>query len=74
MPADYYAIPGCSTSRATPDVALLGMLEGNDENNVNQRKNTVDTINKIQMIDASLRRQIGRKSIHFYEKYYPEEN
>ena len=26
------------------------------------------------MIDASLRRQIGRKSIHFYEKYYPEEN
>ena len=35
MPADYYAIPGCSTSRATPDVTLLGMLEGNDENNVN---------------------------------------
>ena len=35
MPADYYAIPGCSTSRDNPAVALLGMLEGNDENNVN---------------------------------------
>lgn len=74
MSAEYSAIPGRSTSRATPDVALLGMPKSNDEYNVNQRKNTVDTINKIQMIDASLRRQIGRKSIHFYEKYYPEEN
>ena len=31
MPADYYAIPGCSTSRATADVVLLGMPKGNSE-------------------------------------------
>ena len=31
MPGDNYAIPGCSTSRATPSVALLGMPKNDDE-------------------------------------------
>ena len=30
MPGDNFGIPGCSTSRATPGVALLGMPK-NDE-------------------------------------------
>ena len=35
MSAEYSAIPGRSTSRAIPDVALLGMPKSNDEYNVN---------------------------------------
>ena len=31
-------------------------------------------INKIRMIDVRLKRQIGRKSLHFCEKHYPEKN
>ena len=72
MPGDNCAIPGCSTSRATPDVALLGMPNNDDEYNVNWRKNIVDMIAKIRVVDASLKRQIERKSLHFCEKNYPE--
>ena len=42
MPGDNCAIPGCSTSRATPGVALLGMPKNDDVYNVNWRKNIVD--------------------------------
>ena len=30
-------------------------------------------ITKIRVVDASLKRQIERKSLHFCEKHYPEE-
>ena len=73
MPGDNYAIPGCSTSRATPGVALLSMLKNDDKYNVNWRKNIVDMITKIRVVDASLKRQIERKSLHFREKHYLEE-
>ena len=62
MPRDNCPIPGCSTSRATPGVALLGMPKNDDEYNVNWRKNIVDMITKIWVVDASLKRQIERKS------------
>ena len=65
MPGDNCKIPGCSTSRATP--------KKDDEYNVNWRKNIVDMITKIRVVDASLKRQIERKSLHFCEKHYPEE-
>ena len=39
MPGDNCAIPGCSSSRATPGVALLGMPKNDDDYNVNWRKN-----------------------------------
>ena len=73
MPRDNCAIPGCSTSRATPAVALFGMPKNDDEYNVNWRKNIVDMITKIQVVNASLKRQIERKSLHFSEKHFPEE-
>ena len=73
MPGYNCAIPGCSTSRAAPIVALLGMPKNDDEYNVNWRKNIVDMITKIRVVDASLKRQIERKSLHFCEKHYPEE-
>ena len=73
MPGDNCAIPGCSTSRATPGVALLGTAKNNDEYNVNWRKNIVDMITKIRVVDASLKRQIERRSLHFCEKHYSEE-
>ena len=73
MPGDNCAIPSCSTSRATLGVALLGMPKNDDEYNVNWRKNIVDMITKIRVVDASLKRQIERKSLHFCEKHYPEE-
>ena len=73
MPGDNCVIPGCSTSTATPGVALLGMPKNNDEYNVNRRKNIVDMITKIWVVDASLKRQIERRSLHFCEKHYPEE-
>ena len=38
MPGDNCSILGCSTSRATPGVALLGMPKNDDEYNVNWRK------------------------------------
>ena len=64
MPGDNCAIPGCSTSRATP-----GMPKNDDEHNVNWRKNIVDMITKIRVVDASLKMQIERKSL----QHYPEE-
>ena len=73
MPGDNCAVPGRSTSRATPGVALLDMLKINDEYNVNWRKNIVDIITKIRVVDVSLKRQIERKSLHFCEKRYSEE-
>ena len=73
MPGDNCAVPGCSTSRATPGVALLGMPKKDDEYNVNWRTNIVDMISKIRVVDASLKRQIERKSLHFCEKHYSEE-
>ena len=74
MPGDNFSIPGCSTSRGTPGVALLGMPKNDDEYNVNWRKNIIDMITKIRVVGASLKRQIERKSLHFCEKHYPEEN
>ena len=65
MPGDNCAKPGCSTSRATAGVVLLGMPKNDDEYNVNWRKNIVDMITKIRVLDVSLRRQIKRKSLHF---------
>ena len=56
MPGDSCAIPGSSTSRATPGVALLGMPKSDDEYNVNWRKNIVNMITKIRVVDASLKR------------------
>ena len=73
MPGDSCAIPGCSTSRATPSVALLVMPKNDDEYNVNWRKNIVDMITKIRVVHSSLKRQIERKSLNFYEKHYLEE-
>ena len=73
MPGDNRAIPGCSTSRATPGVALLGMPKNDDEYNVNWRRNIVDLTTKTRVVDASLERQIERKSLQFCEKHYPEE-
>ena len=73
MPGDNCTIPGCCTSRATLGVALLGMPKNDDEYNVNQRKNIDDMITKIRVVDASLKRQFERKSLHFCEKHYPEE-
>ena len=73
MPGDNCAIPGCSTARATPGVVLLGMPKDDDEYNENWRKNIVGMINKMRVVDASLKRQIERKSLHFCEKHYPEE-
>ena len=71
MPGDNCAIPDCSTLRATPGVVLLGLPKDDDEYNVNWRKNIVGKITKV--VDASLKRQIDRKSLHFCEKHYPEE-
>ena len=73
MPGDNCAIPGCSTSRATPGVALLGMPKNDDEYNVNWRKNIVDMITKIRVVVASLNGEIERKSLYFCEKHCPEE-
>ena len=73
MPGDNCAIPGCCTSRATLGVALLGMPKNDDEYNVNWRKNIVDMVTKIRVVDASLKRQIEKKSLRFCEKHYPEE-
>ena len=73
MPGDNCAIPDCSTSRATLGVALLGMLKNDDEYNVNWRKNIVDMVTKTRVVDASLKTQIKRKSLHFCEKHYREE-
>ena len=73
MPEDNCAIPGCSTSRPTLGVALLGMPKNDDEYSVNWRKNIVDMITKIRVVDASLKRKIERKSLYFCEKHYPEE-
>ena len=73
MPGNNCAIPGCSISRATPGVALLGMPKNDDGYNLNWRKNIVNMITKIRVVDASLKRQIERKSLHFCEKHYPEE-
>ena len=74
MPGDNCGIPGCSTFRATPGLVLLGMPKNSDEYDVNWRKNIVDMITKIRLVDASLKRQIERKSLHFCEKHYLEEN
>ena len=73
MPGVNSAIPGCSTSISTPGVALLGIPKNDDEYSVNSRKNIVDMITKIRVADASLKRQIERKSLHFCEKHYLEE-
>ena len=73
MPGDNCAIPGCSTSRATPSVALLGMLKNDDACNVNWRKSIAVMITRMQVVDASLKRQIGGKSLHFCEKHHLEE-
>ena len=73
MPGNNCAIPGCSTSRAAPGVALLGMPKDDDGYNLNWRKNIVNMITKARVVDASLKRQIERKSLHFCEKHYPEE-
>ena len=74
MPGDNCGIPGCSTFRATPGLALLGLPKNSDEYDVNWRKNIVDMITKIRLVDASLKRQSERKSLHFCEKHYLEEN
>ena len=73
MPGVNCAIPGCPTPRATPGVALFVMPKNDDEDNVNWRKNVVDMITKMRVVDASLKRQMERKSLHFCEKHYPEE-
>ena len=74
MPGDNCGIPDCSTFRATPGLVLLGMPKNSDKYDVNWRKNIVDMITKIRLVDASLKRQIERKSLHFCEKHYLEEN
>ena len=60
MPEDNCAIPGCSSSRATPGLALFGTSKNADEYNVNWKKKH-SMITKIQVVDASLKRQIERK-------------
>ena len=67
MPGDNCAIPGCCTSRATLSVALLGMPKNDDEYNVNWRKNIVNMITKIRVVDAGLKRQIER-SLYIFVK------
>ena len=74
IPGDNCSILSCSTSRATPGVALFGMLKNDDEYNVNWGKSIVDMITKIRVVDASFNRQIEKKSLHFCKKHYPEEN
>ena len=63
MPGDDCAIRGCCTSRDTPGVALLGMPK--NEYNVNWRKNIVNMSTKIWVVDASLKKQIERRSLRF---------
>ena len=73
MPGDNCATPGCSASRATPGVALFGMPKNDDEYNVIWKKDIFSMITKIRVVDASLKRQIERKSLHFCKKHYSEE-
>ena len=67
MPGDNCAIPGCSTSTATPGVALLGMPKNNDKYNVNWRRNIVDMITKIRVVYASLRGKL-KESLYTFVK------
>ena len=49
------------------------MPKNDDKYYVNWRENIVDMITEIQVVDASLKRQIERRSLHFCEKHYLEE-
>ena len=76
MPGDNCVIPGSFTSRATPGVTLLGMPKNYNEYNVNWRKNIVDMIATIRVVDASklflrktlvnLTKKIEKSTVPFY--------
>ena len=73
MPGDNCVIPGSSTSRATPGVTLLGMPKNYNEYNVNWRKNIVDMITTIRVVDASklfLRKTLVNLTKKNREKYH----
>jgi len=73
MPGANCSIFGCSTSRKSKGIAIFRVPTGDDEYSTQWRKKIVDIVTKDREIDASLRSQIEKRTLHTCELHYPEE-
>ena len=72
MPGANCSIFGCSSSRYTPDIAIFGLPQGDDDYNVEWRKNLVHIMTKDRVINQSLKKQIEKKTLHICERHFEE--
>ena len=67
VPGANRSIFGCTKSRTTKGLAIFGIPKKDDEWHRDWRKNVVNIITKDREIDADLRDQTERKSLHVFE-------
>ena len=73
MPGANCSIFGCTKSRTTKGLTIFGIPKKNDEWHRDWREKLVNIITKDREIDADLRGQIERKSLHICERHFAED-
>ena len=73
MPGANCSIFGCTKSRTTKGLAIFGIPKKDDEWHRDWREKLVNIITKDREIDADLRGQIERKSLHICELHFTED-
>ena len=73
MPGANCSIFGCIKSRTTKELAIFGISKKDDEWHRDGREKLVNIITKDREIDADLRGQIERKSLHICELHFTKD-
>ena len=73
MPGANCSIFGCTKSRTTKGLAIFGIPKKDDEWHRYWREKLVNIITKDREIDADLRGQIERISLHICELHFAED-
>ena len=73
MPGANCSIFGCTKSRTTKGLAIFGIPKKDDEWYRGGREKLVNIITKDREIDADLRGQIERKSLHICELHFTKD-
>ena len=73
MPGANCSIFGCTKSRTTKGLAIFGIPKKDDEWHRDWREKLVNIITKDREVDADLRSQIERKSLHICELYFTDD-
>ena len=73
MPVANCSLFGCTKSRTTKGLTIFGIPKKDDEWHRDWREKLGNIITKDREIDADLRGQIERKSLHICERHFTED-